>query len=57
MFIGLGNDEKDLWIENPFTCSDINYWGPDEGKTYDLLTYLREMMMGKIPSYDARMDS
>lgn len=55
-FIGLGPDNANLCIENPFTCTDVDYWGPDEGKTYELLTYLREMMMGKIPNYDSRMD-
>ena len=54
--IGLGLSDKALWLENPFSCQEITYWGPEEGKTYELLTYLREMMMGKIPNYDGSMD-
>lgn len=56
IFYALGNEDNALWIENPFTCKEITYWGPEEGKTYDLLTYIRDMMMGKIPPYDAEMD-
>ncbi|OMJ91405.1 hypothetical protein SteCoe_6092 [Stentor coeruleus] len=55
-YYALGNEKNDNWIENPFTCIDTTYWGPDEGKTYDLLTYIRDMMMGKIPPYDGEMD-
>lgn len=55
-YYALGTEQNDHWIENPFTCIDTAYWGPDEGKTYDLLNYIREMMMGKIPAYDGEMD-
>ena len=55
-FFLLDPKEPGLFIENPLLTESVTCWGPDENRTYEFISYIREIFSGKLPQYDEYMD-